>query len=129
MWWKWMLKAFFLLVSVSGSTGENLESNFNVSLIGEAQILQSPYPYYFPRLEKAGTTDLFPVPLCNGFKLEEATVDELQHAMATGVLTSVKLVTCYLQRIYQVDNYIRWVYLCFVIKPPEQLTRLGLLWK
>ncbi|KAI9742697.1 MAG: hypothetical protein M1818_003838 [Claussenomyces sp. TS43310] len=44
---------------------------------------------------------------CYGFTLEEATIDQMQGAMSNGQLTSVDLVTCYLSRTYQTDQYIR----------------------
>jgi len=62
-----------------------------------------------PMLENAGTVDLFPMPLCGDFELEEATIDELQTAMQRGKLTSQQLVLCYLQRTYQTQEYIKYV--------------------
>ena len=63
----------------------------------------------FPLEQKAGTAELFPMPLCNGFKLEEATVDQMQAAMERGQITSQQLVICYLQRMYQTESYIKCV--------------------
>ncbi|KAK4183061.1 putative amidase [Podospora australis] len=65
----------------------------------------APYP------AQNGTTntaaDLFRMPLCGrGFKLEEATIDQMQHAMQNGTLTSVQLVKCYIERVFQTDDYI-----------------------
>lgn len=42
---------------------------------------------------------------CNGFILEEATIDEMQAAMANGSLTSAQLATCYVHRIEQTQDY------------------------
>ena len=75
----------------------------NASLLVSSQNLESPFPYQFPDLRHAD--DLFPMPECNGVTLEEATVDRLQVAMNKGQLTSVKIALCYLQRIYQTDDY------------------------
>jgi len=61
----------------------------------------------FPRIEDAETPNLFPMAPCGTFKLEEATIDEMQQAMAAGTLTSVQLVHCYLQRTYQTNGYIK----------------------
>ncbi|KUJ15916.1 amidase signature enzyme [Mollisia scopiformis] len=47
------------------------------------------------------------MPLCNGFKLEEASIDELQEVMSSGRLTAVQIVSCYVQRIQQTDKYLR----------------------
>lgn len=61
----------------------------------------------FPLQENAEKSDLFPMPLCNGFRLEEATIDQMQAALKDGLLTSVQLVLCYMQRNYQTDDYIK----------------------
>nr|XP_036577411.1 amidase [Colletotrichum truncatum]KAF6784382.1 amidase [Colletotrichum truncatum] len=60
-------------------------------------------PSVFPLLDSA---DLFPMPLCGGFELHEATIDQMQAAMEAGTLTSQQLVACYLQRTYQTQEYI-----------------------
>ncbi|KAK4223318.1 amidase [Podospora fimiseda] len=52
------------------------------------------------------TTNPFPMPLCGTFKLEEATIDQMQAAMANESLTSVQLVRCYLDRVEQTNEYI-----------------------
>ncbi|KAM5354536.1 hypothetical protein ACJ41O_001183 [Fusarium nematophilum] len=66
-------------------------------------------PNLLPLQENAGTENLFPMGDCNGFELEEATIDEMQRAMRSGKLTSVQLVTCYLVRTYQTKEYINSV--------------------
>ena len=63
-----------------------------------AETLATPFPYYFPKLGQSAA-DLFPMPDCNGFVLEEATIDQLQDAMGMGQLTSLQIALCYLQRI------------------------------
>ncbi|KAF3391978.1 hypothetical protein DPV78_010797 [Talaromyces pinophilus] len=69
------------------------------------QIDNQPYPYDFPKIGVNGT-DLFPMRLCNGFKLEEATIDDIQAAFNSGKLTGVQLLKCYYERIYQVQPYL-----------------------
>lgn len=64
-------------------------------------------PNLLPLQKNAGSADLFPMGKCNGFKLEEATIDDMQKAMRSGKLTSVQLVTCYLTRTYQTQEYIK----------------------
>lgn len=59
----------------------------------------------FPLEHNAGTPDLFFMPPCGSFELEEATIDDMQHAMARGDLTSVQLTLCYMQRTYQLQSY------------------------
>ena len=100
-----VIVAFNLLPT---SVAHKLRS-FNASQVVESQTLQSPYPYDFPVLQNGSLVDngLFPMQLCHGFKLEEATIDQLQQQLSNGTLTSVKLALCYLQRIYQTDGYIR----------------------
>jgi amidase len=71
-----------------------------------APVWGSDFPV-FPLQEKAETEALFPMALCNGFKLEEATIDQMQEAMKQGKLTSQQLVICYLQRNYQTEDYIK----------------------
>ncbi|OHF02014.1 glutamyl-tRNA(Gln) amidotransferase subunit A [Colletotrichum orchidophilum] len=61
----------------------------------------------FPLQQNENTTDLFPMPACAGtFKLEEATIDQMQKAMENGILTSQQLVMCYMQRTFQTQEYI-----------------------
>jgi hypothetical protein len=46
----------------------------------------------------------FPMPLCNGVVIEDATIGDLQHYMGTGRLTSEQLVRCYIARIDQTNS-------------------------
>jgi hypothetical protein len=73
------------------------------------QTLSNPFPYDFPEQNAANTTELFPMPLCHGVKIEEASIDELQGHLERGELTSEQLVLCYLQRIWQTNEYINSV--------------------
>lgn len=56
------------------------------------------------------------MPLCKGHKIEDATIDELQEFMTTGNLTTVQLVTCYIQRYYQTNQYIKYDCATFIRK-------------
>ncbi|KAK3491100.1 amidase signature enzyme [Neurospora hispaniola] len=57
--------------------------------------------------ENCPLTDvLFPVLPCGTFRLEEATIDDMQAAMNNGTLTSVQLVGCYVLRTFQTHLYI-----------------------
>jgi hypothetical protein len=69
---------------------------YNSSQTIETQTLESPSPYVFPLLQNGSQAD-------SG--QEEATIDQLQEELSSGRLTSVKLVLCYLRRIYQTDSY------------------------
>ncbi|KAI1792237.1 amidase signature domain-containing protein [Ganoderma leucocontextum] len=66
-------------------------------------------PNMMPLQENAGTDNLFLMEDCSGFKLHEATFDEMQDVMSRGELTSVQLVACYLVRTYQTQEYIHSV--------------------
>ncbi|KAI1504359.1 amidase [Biscogniauxia marginata] len=71
----------------------------------------SPSSSLFPKLEDADSANLFPMAPCgdHDFVLEEATIDDMQAAMRNGALTSVQLVTCYLIRTFQTNEYINSV--------------------
>jgi len=103
------LTALIVVPNLFSTSVAYKRTSFNASQVVESQNLQSPYPYDFPVLQNGSLVDngLFPMPLCHGFKLEEATIDQLQQQMSNGTLTSVKLALCCLQRIYQTDGYIR----------------------
>ncbi|RAH72487.1 amidase family protein [Aspergillus aculeatinus CBS 121060] len=79
----------------------------NDSLVTQQLDLQ-PYPYDFPKLGTNGS-DLFPMRLCHGFKLEEASIDEIQAELEAKNFTGVQLLQCYLERIYQVQPYVNAV--------------------
>jgi hypothetical protein len=64
---------------------------------------QSPSTSY----NNVSATAWHAMPLCKGYKIEDATVDDLQDFMANGNLTTVQLVTCYMQRYYQTNQYIK----------------------
>lgn len=83
-------------------------SKDGTSSIG-AQTLDHPYPYEFPDENAAGTSALFPMPRCHHVTIEEATINELQHRLSNGHLTSQQLALCYIQRIFQTDDYINSV--------------------
>jgi amidase len=71
-----------------------------------AGALEEFTPSFYPLQENADTDALFPMPPCaGGFRLLEATIDEMQAAMANGSLTSQQLVLCYLHRTYQTQAY------------------------
>lgn len=82
-------------------------NNANISDLAASELLNAPFPYYFPN--QNDTANLFAMPSCNGIKLEEATIDQLQEYMSQGRLTSVQLVMCYMQREYQTREYIKYV--------------------
>ncbi|QPH10557.1 hypothetical protein C2857_001928 [Epichloe festucae Fl1] len=66
-------------------------------------------PNLIPSQNNAGSNKLFPMGDCHGFKLEEATIDQMQKAMESRKLTSVQLVDCYMTRTFQTQQYINSV--------------------
>lgn len=93
-----------ILPYISNETVSNVFNNSVEPAI--AQVLEAPFPFEFPNIQNE--TNLFPMPKCNGFRLEEATIDQLQEAMSTGLLTASQVVLCYMQRIYQTDMYLEY---------------------
>ncbi|KAM3423510.1 hypothetical protein BST61_g938 [Cercospora zeina] len=60
----------------------------------------------FPDQNAAETGNLFPTSLCNGQQIEEASIDQIQGYFEQGLLTSQQLTFCYMQRIWQTDDYL-----------------------
>ncbi|CAG8897638.1 unnamed protein product [Penicillium egyptiacum] len=71
----------------------------------DSQILTDPYRYDFPRLGGDGARQ-FAMRPCHGFKLEEATVDQIQAELQVGNFTGVQLLECYMDRVYQTQPYL-----------------------
>ncbi|GAD93283.1 hypothetical protein PVAR5_1891 [Paecilomyces variotii No. 5] len=108
VWFIWFATATVVLSTSLSSlqcfataTERSIDHSGNFTM----EILTEPFPYNFPRLGN-DSSQLFPMPLCNGFQLEEATIDEMQIALSRGQLTSMQLLNCYLDRIHQVDKYL-----------------------
>lgn len=91
------------------SLSHNIHHGHPEHSLGASQLLTDPLPDFFPSRDAANTPGLFPMPKCHGVVIEEATIDQLQFHLANGNLTSQKLALCYLQRIYQVDEYVNTV--------------------
>lgn len=98
-----------LLAGASYPRPSSLPHQYGSSDI-DAQTLQHPFPYAFPDEDAAGTPALFPMPECGqNVTIEEATIDQLQHHLSNGDITSQQLAMCYLTRIYQTNDYINSV--------------------
>lgn len=104
--------ASVLLLPLVSSLG-SLAFNFDEVLFkdGDAlygmQTLQDPFPYDFPDQRMADSSHLFPMPKCQGIDIDEATIDALQDHLTKGALTSQQLAVCYMQRIWQTNDYIK----------------------
>ncbi|KAF9890131.1 hypothetical protein FE257_006292 [Aspergillus nanangensis] len=85
--------------------------NPNPDPLVEAQTILTPTICDFPSLEVEANngSQLFPMPPCRGVNLEEASIDEIQHYLSAGAFTSVDLVDCYRNRIFQTQEYLRAV--------------------
>jgi amidase len=101
-------KSVFVL-ALGAILGVACDVGVNTTCTLDVSPLQQPYPYFFPPQDAAETTALFPMPICSGVHLEEATIDQLQGYLSDRTLTSVQLLKCYLDRVYQVDKYINSV--------------------
>ncbi|CUS24967.1 LAQU0S22e01222g1_1 [Lachancea quebecensis] len=62
--------------------------------------------YSYPQTESA---ELFPMDTCSGITLEYATIDQLQHYLNKGSLTSQDLIRCYTERFFQVNPYVNGI--------------------
>jgi amidase len=56
--------------------------------------------------DPAGHGHRFSMSDCHGFQIEEATIDELQEHLHTGSLSTQQLSICYLQRFWQINDYL-----------------------
>lgn len=102
----------FLAAATPLLATDNNNSNQDVDSLVMSQVLTDPYAYDFPPVDANGA-DLFPMPLCKGHQLLEASIDDLQQLLSAGKLTTVDLLQCYLERIYQTDSYLKYVLLLF----------------
>lgn len=99
---RWLAVAFAAIYQATSSVNAQ-----NVSAVAASQVLGMPYPYEFPLLAPVSVSGYhpFPMPECNNVTLEEATIDQLQHALSSGALTSTQMVSCYIQRYLQTNEY------------------------
>jgi amidase len=105
-----MIVAMYVLVFILFFGASSLAASSDLGrgskVLPNADLLWDPIPYTFPSQNTTGSSGLFPMSRCDGFVLEEATIDQLQSVMSNGTLTSLTLLKCYLKRIWQVDKYI-----------------------
>ncbi|CEL00494.1 Putative Amidase family protein [Aspergillus calidoustus] len=94
-----------LLATGNHNHNTHHDVDIGVDALVMSQVLTDPYAYDFPRLNTDGA-DLFPMRPCKGHQLLEASIDDLQELLSAGELTSVDLLQCYLERIYQTDSYL-----------------------
>ena len=87
---------------------ETVANGEELSEFAHSQILKTPFLYCFP--DSRNPANLLPLRLYNGIPLEEAVVESLQSAVHLGRLTSSQISFCYMQRIYQTDSYVEYVF-------------------
>lgn len=80
-----------------------------VSSLGSNYTRDSQLPYDFSIAGNNGS-DLFPMRPCRGIQLEEASIDDIQGLLTSRALSSVDLVSCYLERIYQTSSYLKYAH-------------------
>lgn len=86
----------------------SVPSEINASL-GPRQTLDQPTGFDVPMQGTAASTGLFPIPQCHDITIEEATIDQLQQHMTEGRLTAQQLAVCYMQRMWQTNQFINSV--------------------
>ncbi|KAL5336555.1 alpha-glucosidase [Aspergillus crustosus] len=96
----------FLAAVIPLLASDNNTSHDDVDPLVMSQVLMNPYDYDFPPLETNGA-GLYPMRPCKGQQLLEASIDDLQVLLSAGKLTSMDLLQCYIDRIYQTDSYLR----------------------
>lgn len=78
------------------------------SVVAWEQTLDEAHPHEFPALAASGA-DKFPMQDCGSFALHEASIDEILAAYASSTTTIVEVANCYVQRIRQTKDYIKYV--------------------
>ena len=105
----WSYQALLLALggtaAVVGASSPSYDTS-NGTGLANSQILNDPFPYYFPE-QDASPARLFAMPRCQGVDIEDASIDQLQQWLTSGDLTSVQLLTCYIQRHLQTGQYIK----------------------
>ncbi|USW50196.1 Putative amidase signature domain-containing protein [Septoria linicola] len=103
--------AYFALVLIGTAFNAAASSGCDVQYQSVSAAENATYAesLAFPVQELANTTELFPMPACHGKTIEEASIDQLQSYLSQGQLTTQQLALCYLQRIWQTDEYINAV--------------------
>ncbi|KAJ6139924.1 hypothetical protein N7471_006410, partial [Penicillium samsonianum] len=108
------LAGFFSLIPIMAPLFQTLVSGLALvssvvaqesDCLVDSQILTDPYLYDFPRLGADGAAQ-FAMRPCHGFKLEEATIDQIQAELEIGTFTGVQLLKCYMDRVYQTQPYL-----------------------
>ncbi|KAF2136430.1 uncharacterized protein K452DRAFT_302761 [Aplosporella prunicola CBS 121167] len=92
---------------ITVDTGATDKPVFFGDALVESQLLRDS-AYFFASVNES-VEDVLPMQLCANFTLEEATIDEMQTVMSNGSMTAVDFTLCFLERIFQTDEYVRAV--------------------
>ncbi|CAI4870503.1 AHL_G0006520.mRNA.1.CDS.1 [Saccharomyces cerevisiae] len=93
------------LASVKASPIERLWKRFLANEPSETQMVNTT-TFVYPQTQ---SVELFPMNMCRGITLEDATIDQLQGYFDKGVLSSEDVVRCYLDRYFQLNSYVNGV--------------------
>ncbi|CAK1361316.1 putative amidase [Cercospora beticola] len=96
--------ALLLLDTVLAHSTNNHSNSTCLSPYSEVADYQA-----FPGQNVANSSNLFPMPLCHGHQIEEASIDQIQSYLTQSTLTSQQLAFCYMQRMWQTDDYLNAV--------------------
>lgn len=104
------MRIFFAFLCFSwASLAGSENATFRVNGIRASQLLDHDFLSRYPveNVTINAIETLNTVALCNGVVIEEATIDQLQGYMAEGKLSSVQLTACCMDRVFQVERYIK----------------------
>lgn len=75
----------------------------------ESQLLDHSFLNQYPLQDVTNdpVKSLNTLDLCNGVRVEEATIDELQYYLSNGNLTSIQLTACYIRRVFELERFIK----------------------
>ncbi|KAL8709204.1 MAG: hypothetical protein Q9225_007489 [Loekoesia sp. 1 TL-2023] len=108
--WTQLAWTVIFITIVAWPTSGNEAHNISVAkdLLG-SRLLNHSFLIQYPseNVTTSSAKALNTLDLCNGVSIEEATIDKLQSYLSDGKLTSVQLTTCYMQRVFQVERYIK----------------------
>ena len=85
------------LTSVEATPVKKIWKRFLASIPSETQTVNTT-TFVYPQTQSG---ELFPMDMCKGITLEDATIDQLQGYFDKGLLTSEDVVRCYLDRYFR----------------------------
>ena len=103
--WVTLILGFSILPVIGSQLSNYRDGTYNSSCLDTSQVVNNVFSYEFPN--ENDLVNLFPMAPCQDLTLEEASIEMLQEYMSQGRLTSVQIVMCYIQRAFQVDEYVK----------------------